>query len=1224
MNSSFSSNCNVLSKELLYGDLVLIEQRNEASNNVEAEVLGKSEGFKSLDYCKIDGRMDRLTGVTISDVHRVSRKAEESANRRFQAASWLQNIVGYLDISDEPSEEELRLFLRNGLILCNLMNRIHPGAIPKIVENPLALSPRDGAHFVYQYFENVRNFLVAVEELKLPSFEASDLEQSSLVAGSMKKVVDCILALKSYFEWKESGAMGLWKYRSTSKYGPKASPKVFVGLSSNVKHQSEKSWNFPDLYSSINSDTSDCDCKLECKGDDLNDDMSTRNDKTQIKEINQSSIHSENCGLSLSDSNSTWIHQTGQKFLEALQKADSHSFPNLVRTLLDGRRFEELPVLVEFILKNATDEFEHRLILQGEQLKKLRIASKELLRREDKLVSRSKALEALAMGSGEEMKLNTAHLQLVKIEKAEIEKEKKRNEESVEKLLKDRDEQQLEVEKLKNDLEYSIREAKETKHELEFHRKLELESKMKIKELILELEVSVKNGQEIQATMATELRNLKQENTKFQDRIFLHIPAFKNIRAILDAIRQDVLNMKLGRQEEMEALQSKLERLTGAAAGYYQMQAENRALYNEVEELKGKIRVYCRVRPFQSATQGIVDFIGENGDILIRNPFKQERDGQKLFNFNKVYPASASQEEIFLNSRQLIRSVLDGFNVCIFAYGQTGSGKTYTMTGPCNTSKEDWGINYRSLKDLFQTSYSRKDVIHYEVGVQMIEIYNEHIRDLLVTDGTKKNLEIRNNSQHNGLHVPDANLVTVKSTEDVLELIKVGQKNRTVSATALNEHSSRSHSVLTVHIQGTDLVSRSILRSCLHLVDLAGSERVDKSEATGERLKEAQHINKSLSSLGDVIAALAQKRAHIPYRNSKLTQLLQDSLGGQARTIMFVHISQDSESYGETLSTLKFGERVASVELGAACSNKESWEVRELREQIASLLEALVKKDLEIGKRDAEIERLQTLKVMRTSGTSHSLTLGKQSLKDSNLSTSQRISTSEANTPRNAKHPLEMMAQDEAQEAVSNSTRQTQKRSLFLGTTCHDASEAGFEENNKTEDKLGLPRVVHKRSVSIDSQSSIASTTCNNFAQRTVQRKFILNREVGLKDWKHRVCTLQLQGHSQRKYSVTHESYDMTKVNDSNVSIEGLQSSCQMWDVRGDLDDKSSELSGLSQETDTDVSLMTSCEQLVPCMSDNRMSKGAEMRSSHRTKIPRPPFRNILKLSNDGQHMIPH
>ncbi|KAJ7515469.1 hypothetical protein O6H91_22G014400 [Diphasiastrum complanatum] len=1176
MNSSFSSNCNVLSKELLYGDLVLIEQRNEASNNVEAEVLGKSEGFKSLDYCKIDGRMDRLTGVTISDVHRVSRKAEESANRRFQAASWLQNIVGYLDISDEPSEEELRLFLRNGLILCNLMNRIHPGAIPKIVENPLALSPRDGAHFVYQYFENVRNFLVAVEELKLPSFEASDLEQSSLVAGSMKKVVDCILALKSYFEWKESGAMGLWKYRSTSKYGPKASPKVFVGLSSNVKHQSEKSWNFPDLYSSINSDTSDCDCKLECKGDDLNDDMSTRNDKTQIKEINQSSIHSENCGLSLSDSNSTWIHQTGQKFLEALQKADSHSFPNLVRTLLDGRRFEELPVLVEFILKNATDEFEHRLILQGEQLKKLRIASKELLRREDKLVSRSKALEALAMGSGEEMKLNTAHLQLV-----------------------------------------------------------------------------------------------------------------KNIRAILDAIRQDVLNMKLGRQEEMEALQSKLERLTGAAAGYYQMQAENRALYNEVEELKGKIRVYCRVRPFQSATQGIVDFIGENGDILIRNPFKQERDGQKLFNFNKVYPASASQEEIFLNSRQLIRSVLDGFNVCIFAYGQTGSGKTYTMTGPCNTSKEDWGINYRSLKDLFQTSYSRKDVIHYEVGVQMIEIYNEHIRDLLVTDGTKKNLEIRNNSQHNGLHVPDANLVTVKSTEDVLELIKVGQKNRTVSATALNEHSSRSHSVLTVHIQGTDLVSRSILRSCLHLVDLAGSERVDKSEATGERLKEAQHINKSLSSLGDVIAALAQKRAHIPYRNSKLTQLLQDSLGGQARTIMFVHISQDSESYGETLSTLKFGERVASVELGAACSNKESWEVRELREQIASLLEALVKKDLEIGKRDAEIERLQTLKVMRTSGTSHSLTLGKQSLKDSNLSTSQRISTSEANTPRNAKHPLEMMAQDEAQEAVSNSTRQTQKRSLFLGTTCHDASEAGFEENNKTEDKLGLPRVVHKRSVSIDSQSSIASTTCNNFAQRTVQRKFILNREVGLKDWKHRVrtssnakgdddfqiwddndvpnidihynapnlanssqtqttpvylrsksasgysyrrvklssqqvCTLQLQGHSQRKYSVTHESYDMTKVNDSNVSIEGLQSSCQMWDVRGDLDDKSSELSGLSQETDTDVSLMTSCEQLVPCMSDNRMSKGAEMRSSHRTKIPRPPFRNILKLSNDGQHMIPH
>ncbi|KAI4994538.1 hypothetical protein ZWY2020_034179, partial [Hordeum vulgare] len=150
---------------------------------------------------------------------------------------------------------------------------------------------------------------------------------------------------------------------------------------------------------------------------------------------------------------------------------------------------------------------------------------------------------------------------------------------------------------------------------------------------------------------------------------------------------------------------------------------------------------------------------------------------------------------------------------------------------------------------------------------------------------------------------------------------------------------------LTVHVQGKDLTSGNIIRGCMHLVDLAGSERVDKSEVTGERLKEAQHINKSLSALGDVIASLAQKNAHVPYRNSKLTQLLQDSLGGQAKTLMFVHISPESDAVGETISTLKFAERVSTVELGAARLNKDSGEVKELKEQISRLKTALQMKD---------------------------------------------------------------------------------------------------------------------------------------------------------------------------------------------------------------------------------------------------------------------------------------
>ncbi|AAB70034.1 putative kinesin-like protein [Arabidopsis thaliana] len=350
----------------------------------------------------------------------------------------------------------------------------------------------------------------------------------------------------------------------------------------------------------------------------------------------------------------------------------------------------------------------------------------------------------------------------------------------------------------------------------------------------------------------------------------------------------------------------------------------------------GTIRVYCRVRPFfqeQKDMQSTVDYIGENGNIIINNPFKQEKDARKIFSFNKVFGQTVSQEQIYIDTQPVIRSVLDGFNVCIFAYGQTGSGKTYTMSGPDLMTETTWGVNYRALRDLFQLSNARTHVVTYEIGVQMIEIYNEQVRDLLVSD--------------------------VSNTRDVLDLMRIGQKNRAVGATALNERSSRSHSVLTVHVQGKELASGSILRGCLHLVDLAGSERVEKSEAVGERLKEAQHINKSLSALGDVIYALAQKSSHVPYRNSKLTQVLQDSLGGQAKTLMFVHINPEVNAVGETISTLKFAQRVASIELGAARSNKETGEIRDLKDEISSLKSAMEKKE-------AELEQLRSGSIRNT------------------------------------------------------------------------------------------------------------------------------------------------------------------------------------------------------------------------------------------------------------------
>lgn len=232
----------------------------------------------------------------------------------------------------------------------------------------------------------------------------------------------------------------------------------------------------------------------------------------------------------------------------------------------------------------------------------------------------------------------------------------------------------------------------------------------------------------------------------------------------------------------------------------------------------------------------------------------------------------------------------------------------------------------------------------YDVSVQMIEIYNEQVRDLLVTDDVDKKLEICNNSQ-NGINVPDANIVPVTSTSDFINLMNLGLKNRVVGSTSMNDRSSRSHSCVTVHVRGRNLTSGSIICGSMHLVDLAGSERADKTDADGDRLKEAQHINRSLSALGDVIASLAQKQSHVPYRNSKLTQLLQDSLGGQAKTLMFIHISPEADTLGETMSTLKFAERVSTVEQGASRSNKDTPDVRELKEQIASLKTALLRKE---------------------------------------------------------------------------------------------------------------------------------------------------------------------------------------------------------------------------------------------------------------------------------------
>ncbi|XP_058738222.1 kinesin-like protein KIN-14L isoform X2 [Vicia villosa] len=748
--------------------------------------------------------MIMMENSSISGVHdfnMASRKAGEAALRRYEATQWLESQVGPLGISKQPSERELVSCLRNGLILCKAINKIHPGAVPKIVDTqvPMQSLAWDSQPLpAYQYFENVRNFINAAGELKLPAFEASDLEKESVENGSAGKIVDCILSLKWFHESKQMN----------NQSGPSKRLKSPLVMQSINRMQQRATTALP----------SDACRRLDLSATSENKPPAENN--FQTREENMESL----------------VKILVDRMLDAKENVDGKLVASICNGDLDpinlfnqvlinccgeqpSTKFPELPLLLKNFIKEGNSLPTH-------------LTTKST---ESDAFSAPKSLKCSRACLG---KCTCNHRLLIDIQKKEL-----------------------------------------------------------------------------QDLKALKLR-IKSEFEEMQSQV----------------------------QRFFNDIGSQVNEMSAKAVGYHKAVEENRKLYNMVQDLKGNIRVYCRIRPaFRAESKNVVDFIGEDGSLFILDPSKTSKDGRKSFQFNQIFGPTAGQDEVYRDTQPLIRSVMDGYNVCIFAYGQTGSGKTHTMSGPSGGTSKDMGINYLALNDLFHMSNEREGTIKYDIYVQMVEIYNEQVRDLLAEDKTENKLEIRSCSE-DGLSLPDARLRSVKSTTDVMILMKLGEVNRAVSSTAINNRSSRSHSVLTVHINGKDTTGNSI-RSCLHLVDLAGSERVDKSEVTGDRLKEAQYINKSLSCLGDVITALAQKNSHIPYRNSKLTLLLQDSLGGHAKTLMFAHVSPEADSFGETVSTLKFAQRVSTVELGAARINKESSEVMQLKAQVENLKTQLANKE---------------------------------------------------------------------------------------------------------------------------------------------------------------------------------------------------------------------------------------------------------------------------------------
>uniref|UniRef100_A0A672S285 Kinesin-like protein n=2 Tax=Sinocyclocheilus grahami TaxID=75366 RepID=A0A672S285_SINGR len=308
------------------------------------------------------------------------------------------------------------------------------------------------------------------------------------------------------------------------------------------------------------------------------------------------------------------------------------------------------------------------------------------------------------------------------------------------------------------------------------------------------------------------------------------------------------------------------------------------------------IKVMCRFRPLNSSevTRGdkyIPKFQGEDSVVI----------GGKPYVFDRVFQSNTSQEQVYTAcAQQIVKDVLGGYNGTIFAYGQTSSGKTHTMEGNLHDT-DGMGIIPRIVQDIFNYIYSMDENLEFHIKVSYFEIYLDKIRDLL--DG-----------ECGGCFKPHGCTERfVSSPEEVMDTIDEGKSNRHVAVTNMNEHSSRSHSIFLINVKQENTQTEQKLSGKLYLVDLAGSEKVSKTGAEGAVLDEAKNINKSLSSLGNVISALAEGSAYVPYRDSKMTRILQDSLGGNCRTTIVICCSPSSYNEAESKSTLMFGQRAKTI-----------------------------------------------------------------------------------------------------------------------------------------------------------------------------------------------------------------------------------------------------------------------------------------------------------------------
>ena len=376
-------------------------------------------------------------------------------------------------------------------------------------------------------------------------------------------------------------------------------------------------------------------------------------------------------------------------------------------------------------------------------------------------------------------------------------------------------------------------------------------------------------------------RDLKAKLSEATTNIIALESSLRSSKARVDFLESDSKSQSQAFADLEQRTQDAVRESEEAKAKLRTEETLRRKLHNQVQELKGNIRVFCRVRPTlesdavdNAARIEFPDAADDSKEVDVLGPEEKSSLGtittkKNAFSFDRVFTPPSQNAEVFDEISQLVQSALDGYNVCIFCYGQTGSGKTFTMSSPD-------GMIPRAVQQIYETAQSLEEKgWRYSMEGSFVEIYNENVNDLLgkAEDFDKKKHEIRHDTQRCKTTITDVNTIMLDSPDKVHAVLKRAMGNRSVAATKANERSSRSHSVFILKLLGENHITGEKSEGTLNLVDLAGSERLAHSGATGERLKETQNINKSLSCLGDVIAALGQGKegGHVPYRNSKVS-----------------------------------------------------------------------------------------------------------------------------------------------------------------------------------------------------------------------------------------------------------------------------------------------------------------------------------------------------------------